>query len=88
MLEWSRCHTLDRANMRAQFDCNDATIAKLQEAIESIFRFDYWPYMHNSDTKTCMETLSLRSWLNISEDGAARMLATFGALVLAMAAYI
>ena len=89
MLEWSRCHTLDRNNMRAQYDCNDATPAKLQEAVEKIFEFSNWPYMHNDETADCYKTISLNSWKNINEDHAVRIVAVMGsALVASLALYI
>lgn len=66
MLERNDCHTLDRANFRAQLDCNSAKQSKIKEAVDAMFKVNHWPYMHVKKTKSLIEAISLNSWDNIA----------------------
>ena len=50
--------------------------------------FENWPHMHNPEVKKCVETLSLRSWTNISIDGAIRLTTAAVSMFAAFGAYI
>lgn len=69
--EKSRCHTLDRSNFRSWLDCSqEQNIENIKAAIDWNFNITHWPYIHNPETKKCVETLSLLSWTNIKAENA------------------
>lgn len=75
MLEKSECHSFDRDNLHAQLDCNTEQIS-LEPAISQNFDVKYWPYVHNTEVKECMETISKDSWSKISQIGAVHLTST------------
>ena len=58
MLSSSSCHTLDRADMRAQKDsCGIGTSDDMwRMSIDLMFNVTYWPYIQDKNIYNCIYT--------------------------------
>lgn len=85
VLEASKCHTLDRDNLRAQKEgwgigtSND----QWKYAIEKRFNVTYWPYMQHTNPRDWVEAMFDDSYTNLSKDSAYLTLVSTWAVILA-----
>jgi hypothetical protein len=47
-------------------DCN-TEFSSVGEAVDEMFRMNYWPYVQDEKVKDCMETISKDSWKSINK---------------------
>ena len=68
----SKCHTLDREDMRAQRDeCGiGAYTDEWRFAVDKQFNVTYWPYIQDDSTYHCVQKFFAASYVNMSLDGA------------------
>lgn len=50
----SKCHTLDRNDMRAQRDICGAGAELVDQAIEAMFKIKYHPWVQDSKVNDCI----------------------------------
>ena len=85
VLDNSSCHTLDRANLRAQKDI--CGIGKSNEewrfAVDQQFNVTHWPYIQSSSNYHCVQSFFEDSYINMSVDSA-RMLALSATVILGL----
>ena len=69
VLQNSRCHTLDRSNIRAQKDfCGIGPGIVWDEAVTRMFNINYWPYVNaNENVKECVEKNFADSLTNLKK---------------------
>eukprot|EP00347_Sterkiella_histriomuscorum_P013616 403364037 len=72
VLQKSKCHTLDRADMRAQKDpCGIGTNnEEWRFAVEKVFNVTHWPYIQVPETQNCVYKVFGDSWYNLNLDQA------------------
>lgn len=72
VLKASKCHTLDRDDMRAQKDiCGIGKTEQWMAAVEAEYRINHWPYVNaKKDTAKCFEKTLRDSPKNLAKDGA------------------
>jgi len=80
VLEKSKCHTLDRNNLRAQRDGCGIGIdnEEWRFAVDQVFNVTHWPYIQNFTNYHCVAGFFADSYLNLVVEGAQGLLtATF-----------
>eukprot|EP00347_Sterkiella_histriomuscorum_P014331 403361280 len=66
VLQASKCHTLDRADFRAQSEeCGIGPIEDLKIAINLEFNYTMWPYVQTKQSSTCLTNIHPLSHLNL-----------------------
>ena len=50
----SRCHTLDRYDMKAQLECGIGDTSDFQSAVNMKFKFEHWSWSNNDYIFNCM----------------------------------
>ena len=53
----SKCHTLDRMNLKAQRECGSGAVnyAAWKDLVERDFNFTYWPQVQAASTSQCLK---------------------------------
>ena len=83
----SKCHTLDRSNMRAQRDENCGIGKSSDEfrfAVDQMFNITYWPYIQSHVTFKCVRRIFADSFDSLILDNAKRMSVAAGVTLAAM----
>lgn len=67
VLASSKCHTLDRDNMRAQKDgCGiGTTLDRWRMAVDKMFNVTYWPMVQVSTSYNCISLFFADSYFNL-----------------------
>lgn len=88
MLKNSKCHTLDRNNIRAQKDkCGLGNSKQWELAVDLQFNITHWPYIQSSANLNCVERFFADSHSNL-QVAAATQLASLSGLVLIVSSLI
>ena len=82
LLTQSRCHTLDRSDLRAQRDsCGLGLSPEWQLAVDLQFNVTHWPYIQSSANYQCVTKFFADSYTNLAMGASYQLIATTVALL-------
>jgi hypothetical protein len=83
LLETSKCHTLDRNDLRAQRDsCGLGLTDEWKLAVTLQFNVTHWPYIQSSQNYDCVGKFFSDSVINLSVDSAIQLASAVSMLLL------
>jgi len=84
----SKCHTLDRNDLRAQRDaCGRGFNDEWQLAVDLQFNVTHWPYIQSSQNYECVQEFFEDSFTNLKVNQASALLAPLAASVFLLVTF-